>query len=135
MRTCIFPSVPGPNGHYSHAVVFNGAVYLSGILPNAVSPEAALEDQFHAVFSTIESILAGCGSALSQTVLCRIYVAELRDWPEINRLYAERFGEHRPARVVVPVKELHFGYRLEVELMAQAGHEHADEGGCSKKPL
>ncbi|WP_370757093.1 RidA family protein [Parasutterella sp.] len=47
-----------------------------------------------------------------------IYIADLNDWPEINRLYSERFKSARPARVVVPVKELHFGYRLEVELMA-----------------
>ena len=121
MRTCIIPSVPAPNGHYSHAVVFNGAAYLSGILPAAVPPEASLEEQFQAVFRTIASILEGCGTDISQTVLCRIYIADLGDWPEINRMYAGLFGGHRPARVVVPVKELHYGYRLEVELMAKAG--------------
>ncbi len=126
MRTFIAPDAPAPNGHYSHAVVFNGAAWLSGILPNAVAPGAPLEEQFDAVFRTIRTILAGCGTDLSRTVLCRIYIADLDDWPEVNRLYADVFGEHRPARVVVPVKELHFGYRLEVELMAEAGE------GCAR---
>ncbi len=34
---------------------------------------------------------------------------DINDWPRINELYAKAFGNHRPARVVVPVKELHFG--------------------------
>ncbi len=125
MRTFISPDAPAPNGHYSHAAVFGGAAWLSGILPNAVAADAPLEEQFHAVFRTIRTILAGCGTDLSRTVLCRIYIADLADWPKIDRLYAGVFGEHRPARVVVPVKELHFGCRLEVELMAEAGEESA----------
>ena len=80
--------------------------------------EDAFGTQFKAVFDVIEKILSECGSDLNQVVNCRIYIADLKDWPEINALYAERFGAHKPARVVVPVKELHFGYRLEVELMA-----------------
>lgn len=118
MKELIVPSLPPPNGHYSHAVIFNGAVYVSGILPMGVRPEADVKDQFKAVFDTIEKILAESGSDLNQVVNCRLYIADLRDWGEINALYTERFGQHRPARVVVPVKELHFGYRLEVELMA-----------------
>lgn len=118
MKEIIVSDLPAPNGHYSHAVVFNGAAYLSGILPMGVKPEDSVKDQFKAVFDVIEKILSECGSDLNQVVNCRIYIADLKDWPEINALYAERFGEHRPARVVVPVKELHFGYRLEVEMMA-----------------
>ena len=118
MKQVISPSIPAPNGHYSHATIFNGTAWLSGILPNSVSAEAPLVEQFQAVFSAIKAILADCGSDLSKTILCRIYIADLKDWPEINRLYAETFGAHKPSRVVVPVKELHYGYRLEVELMA-----------------
>ena len=83
-------------------------------------PDAPLKEQFGAVFDTIEEILEGSGSSLEKTVSARIYIADLRDWPELNRLYSERLKEIRPARVVVPVKELHFGYKLEVEVMAEA---------------
>ena len=109
MREVILSSLPPPNGHYSHAVIFNGAAYVSG---------ASVKEQFDAVFDVIEAILKECESSLDKVVNCRIYIADLNDWPEINRLYSERFKSARPARVVVPVKELHFGYRLEVELMA-----------------
>lgn len=118
MREVILSSLPPPNGHYSHAVVFNGAAYFSGVLPMRVKPGASVKEQFDAVFDVIEAILKECESSLDKVVNCRIYIADLNDWPEINRLYSERFKSARPARVVVPVKELHFGYRLEVELMA-----------------
>ena len=108
MREVILSSLPPPNGHYSHAVIFNGAAYVSGVLPMRVKPGASVN----------EAILKECESSLDKVVNCRIYIADLNDWPEINRLYSERFKSARPARVVVPVKELHFGYRLEVELMA-----------------
>lgn len=118
MKEIILPNLPPPNGHYSHAVIFNGAAYVSGVLPMRVKPAASVKDQFDAVFDVIEEILAECGSSLNKVVNCRLYIAHLDDWNEINRLYSERFKTMRPARVVVPVKELHFGYRLEVELMA-----------------
>lgn len=92
---------------------------MSGILPNLVKPENNLDDQFEAVFKVIREVLAYTGTSLQHVVNCRIYVADITDWPRINELYAKVFGEHRPARVVVPVKELHFGYKLEVELMAE----------------
>ena len=41
MREVILSSLPPPNGHYSHAVVFNGAAYVSGVLPMRVKPGAA----------------------------------------------------------------------------------------------
>ncbi|WP_348270476.1 RidA family protein [Bosea sp. LC85] len=40
------------------------------------------------------------------------------NWPEFNRIYAEAFGDHRPARSVVPVPELHHGYLIEIEAVA-----------------
>ena len=43
---------------------------------------------------------------------------DIADWPVFNRLYAEMFGDHRPARVVVPVAPLHYGYRVEMDAIA-----------------
>ena len=119
MREIIVPNLPPPNGHYSHAVISKGQLYMSGILPNLVKPQDSLDDQFEAVFKVIREVLGFNGVSLQDVVTCRVYVADINDWPRINELYAKAFGNHRPARVVVPVKELHFGYKLEVELMAE----------------
>ena len=98
MREVILPSLPPPNGHYSHAVIFNGAAYVSGVLPMRVKPEASVKEQFDAVFDVIETFLKECESSLEKVVNCRIYIADLNDWPDINRLYSERFKSARPAQ-------------------------------------
>lgn len=118
MKEIISKELPPPNGHYSHAVVFNGGAYISGILPMNCKPDDSVHDQFNDVFKSLRAILKECGSGFDNVVQCRIYIASLEDWPAINRLYSDVMGDHRPARVVVPVKELHFGYRLEVEMLA-----------------
>ncbi len=47
-----------------------------------------------------------------------LYVANIEDWGEINQVYAEVMGNHKPARAVVPVPELHYGLGLEVQVIA-----------------
>lgn len=73
-----------------------GAAYVSGVLPMRVKPGASVKEQFDAVFDVIEAILKECESSLDKVVNCRIYIADLNDWPEINRLYSERFKSARP---------------------------------------
>ena len=75
MREVILSSLPPPNGHYSHAVVFNGTAYVSGVLPMRVKPGASVKEQFDAVFDIIEAILKECESSLDKVVNCRIYIA------------------------------------------------------------
>lgn len=78
MREVILSSLPPPNGHYSHAVIFNGAAYVSGVLPMRVKPGASVKEQFDAVFDVIEAILKECESSLDKVVNCRIYIADLK---------------------------------------------------------
>ncbi|MCK5148563.1 RidA family protein [bacterium] len=47
-----------------------------------------------------------------------LYVSDINLWTEVNQIYAEFFGDHRPARVVVPTKELHFGFKIEIDVIA-----------------
>jgi 2-iminobutanoate/2-iminopropanoate deaminase len=50
-----------------------------------------------------------------------IYVSDISLWGEVNETYARVMGEHRPARAVVPVKDLHFGYQIEIQAIAAVG--------------
>ena len=50
-----------------------------------------------------------------------VYVASIENWAEFNSAYAEIFGEHRPARAVVPVGPLHYGFGVEVDAVAFVG--------------
>jgi 2-iminobutanoate/2-iminopropanoate deaminase len=50
-----------------------------------------------------------------------VYVSDIESWSQVNAVYAEFFGRHRPARAVVPTRELHYGFQVEVEAVGAVG--------------
>lgn len=113
--------LPPPAGHYSQAVAAGGLVFLSGILPARadVDPTASFEDQCASVFDQCEKVLRAAGCGFEDVVQCTAYIAGVEHWPAFNTCYAGVFGEHRPAPAVVPVPGLHYGFLVEVQLVAQ----------------
>ena len=113
--------LPAPGGHYSQAVVAGGLVFLSGILParDSVAPDASFEDQCASVFEQCEKVLRAAGCGFNDVVQCTVYLAGVEHWPAFNELYARVFGAHKPARAAVPVPALHFGFLVEIQLVAQ----------------
>lgn len=124
IRTVFTPEASRPAGHYSQAVVHNGTVYVSGLLPiDPASSEKKLgpiEEQVEQALKNMDAILRAAGSGLPRVLKVTIYVTDIGDWPMVNEVYARFFGEHKPARAVVPVKELHYGFKVEVECIAAA---------------
>jgi 2-iminobutanoate/2-iminopropanoate deaminase len=122
MRKIQTPDAPAPGGHYSQAVVHNGVVYVSGQLPiDARTGEkqlGSIEEQTQLVLRNIGEILRAAGSDLSRALKMTIYVADIDLWSQVNAVYAQVMGDARPARVVVPVKELHYGFLIEIEAIA-----------------
>ena len=121
--TLINPStMAAPGGHYSHAVTGNGFVFVSGQLPIAPDGsklnEAAFERQAQQVLDNVAAALTGAGSAVDRLVQVRVYVTDIASWPAFNTIYAKWIGASRPARAVVPVPELHFGFQIEIEAVA-----------------
>jgi len=55
-----------------------------------------------------------------------IYVSDIGLWSAVNTVYARVMGQHRPARAVVPVKELHFGYQIEIQAIGAVRDGIAD---------
>jgi 2-iminobutanoate/2-iminopropanoate deaminase len=113
-----------PGGHYSHAVSANGFVYVSGQLPIAPDGtklnEAPFEQQARQVLDNVAAALREAGSAVNRLVQVRVYVSNIADWPAFNAIYAAWAGEARPARAVVPVPELHYGFKIEIEAIGLA---------------
>lgn len=111
-----------PGGHYSHAVVAGGLVYVSGQLP--ITPagdklnQAPFEDQTRQVLANVGAALVAAGSSIGQLVQVRVYVTDIGHWPAFNQLYAAWAGDSRPARAVVPVPLLHHDFLLEMEAVA-----------------
>lgn len=122
MRTISTPDAPPPAGHYSQAVVYGDAVYVSGQL--AVDPVTgekgvgSIEEQTRLTLRNIEQILLSAGSDLDHVIKTTAYISDVELWSGVNQVYAEVFGDHRPARVVVPSRDLHYGCLVEIEAIA-----------------
>jgi len=112
-------------GHYSHAVSANGFVFVSGQLPIASDGsklnDAPFERQAQQVLDNVAAALIGAGSAVNRLVQVRVYVTDIQSWPAFNTIYAAWAGAARPARAVVPVPALHYGFKIEIEAVALAG--------------
>lgn len=117
-------TMAAPGGHYSHAVTSNGFVFVSGQLPIASDGsklnEAPFDVQARQVLDNVANALRGAGSAVNRLTQVRVYVTDIADWPAFNALYAEWVGNARPARCVVPVPALHYGFKIEIEAVALA---------------
>lgn len=123
---CVNPEgSAAPGGHYSHAVIAGGFVFVSGQLPvrpdGTHAPEADFTTQAQQTLANLFAALEAAGTTRQAIVKLTVYVTDIGDWPAFNTLYAEAMGDHRPARCVVPVPTLHYGYRIEIEAVALAG--------------
>lgn len=112
-------NAPIPAGHYSQAVVAGGFVFIAGQLPVVpVTGErltGPIEEQALRVFRNIAAIAEGAGSSADRIVKMTIYITDIELWPAVNKVFKEFFGDHKPARAIVPVKELHHGFLIEAE--------------------
>jgi reactive intermediate/imine deaminase len=122
MRPISTPDAPAARGHYSQAIVHGGLVYVAGQLPIVpAEPDtrlAGFEAQARQVIDNVVAILEAAGSGADLVLKSTVYIADVAHWPAFNALYAERFGAHRPARTVVPVAQLHYGYLVEMDAIA-----------------
>ena len=113
-----------PGGHYTHAVVGAGLVFVSGQLP--IAPDgtrlsaAPFETQVRQALANVAAALEGAGSSVDKLLQVRVYLTQVEDWAAFNLLYAEWAGSARPARAVVPVPALRHGLRVEIEATALA---------------
>ncbi len=116
------PNAPKPGGHYSQAVIHNGVVYISGQLP--IDPATgekklgSIEEQAEQVLANIRAIVESVGSNMNRVLKMTVYVSDIELWGKVNEIYARAFGDHRPARAIVPVNELHYGFKIEIEAIA-----------------
>jgi reactive intermediate/imine deaminase len=111
-----------PGGHYSHAVVANGFIFISGQLPITKEgqklSQASFKDQTLQVLENLKCALEGAGGNIQSLVQVRVYVDDINNWPEFNVIYSEWAGDSLPARAVVPTGQLQFGLKIEVEAIA-----------------
>lgn len=111
---------PQAIGPYSQAMVANGVIYTSGqigLTPQGILVEG-IEAQTRQVLSNLSEVLQAGGSSLKNVFKTTIFLSNMEDFALVNEIYAEFFGEHKPARSTVAVKTLPKNALVEIECMA-----------------
>ena len=122
MRLVFTDRAPKPAGHYSQAICHGGIVYTAGQLP--VVPDTGekclgtVEEQTEQVLRNLAAVLEAGGSDPAHVLRVTVYVSDISLWDRVNRIYGEFFGEHKPARTVVPTRDLHHGFLVEIDAIA-----------------
>jgi 2-iminobutanoate/2-iminopropanoate deaminase len=119
MHSILTPHAPAPGGHYSQAVVHNGFVFVAGQLPidpvDRNAPAGTIEEQTERTLRNVQAVLEAAGSGLDHVVQMTIYVSDISLWGAVNATYARIMGDSRPARAVVPTRDLHYEYKIEIQ--------------------
>src|SRR5262249_7624832 len=112
---------PAPGGPYSHAVAFGDLVFTSGQLPldeNGVLVPGGVPAETRQGPQNPRGAPQAAGASLPRRLHTTVYLVSRDDWPAMNEVYAEVFGDHYPARSAIPVGELGRGARVEIEAIA-----------------
>ena len=125
MKTIQPSGQPQPKGHYSPGIEHNGLIFVSGQLPMSLDKREPftgnIGEQTELALRNVEAVLKEAGSSLGQVLQMTIYVSDMALWDAVNEAYARVMGGHRPARAIVPVKDLHFGTQIEIQAVAVKG--------------
>ena len=115
-------NAPHAIGPYSQAVRTGNVLYVSGQIPldpasgNLVQGDFAL--QAKRVFENLKAVLNESGAEFRHVVKATVYLTDLGNFQTLNSIYAEYFGEHKPARSTVGVAQLPRGAEVEIDLIA-----------------
>jgi reactive intermediate/imine deaminase len=127
------PEAPKPLGNYSHAVVADQLIYVSGIasrdfktnqVPGLVLDDMGckvsydIEQETNATLENIRKILAAAGSDLEHVIEVNTYLLDMKDFKAYNEVFAQYFPVHRPARTTIAVVGLPGNISIEMKVIA-----------------
>lgn len=115
------PKAPAAVGPYSQGVQVGNMLFLSGQIPLNAAGELQKGDivvQTIQILENIKALLAAADMCLADVVKTTVYLTDMGDFTEMNRVYAEYFPHHPPARVTVQVAALPKGAAIEIDAIA-----------------
>ncbi len=113
---------PAAIGPYSQATIAGDLIFTAGQV--ALDPssgtviEGGIEEQTERVLANLTAVLEAAGTSLSRVIKTTVFLTDMADFPAMNAVYAEAFGDHKPARSTVAVAGLPLGVRVEIEIVA-----------------
>ena len=116
------PGVPAPRGPYTPAVRAGDFIFVAGQGPiDPATNQMSYGDIKHEtrlVLSNIKRILEGCGASIEDVVKCSVFLVDGRDFAAMNEVYAEFFGNAKPARTTVEAKFVSPPMKVEIDAIA-----------------
>ena len=122
MKTISTTGAPEAIGPYSQAMQVGDMLYTSGqiaLTPAGDMVNGDIHEQAHQVLKNLGEVLAAAEATYSDVIKTTIFLADMDDFLAVNTVYAEYFGDHRPARSTVAVKTLPKNAKLEIECIAK----------------
>jgi 2-iminobutanoate/2-iminopropanoate deaminase len=114
---------PKAIGPYSQAVRRGKTIFTSGQIPLDPATGELVKGDFDAsarrVFENLKAVLHSAGADFGDVVKATVYLTNLSDFQKLNGIYAEYFGDHKPARSTVGVAQLPKGAPVEIDLIAE----------------
>lgn len=118
-------NAPAAIGPYSQAIRAGGLLYCSGqvaLAPGASELSAGgVEPETRQALTNLAAVLEAGGSSMGQVIKTTVYLQSMDEFPAMNAIYAEAFGDHRPARATVEVACLPKNARVEIDAVAVVG--------------
>ena len=116
------PGVPIPRGPYTPAVRAGDFIFVAGQGPiDPALNQMSFGDIRHEtrlVLNNIKTILEGCGASMEDVVKCSVFLADGKDFAAMNEVYAEFFGNAKPARTTVEAKFVAPPMKIEIDCIA-----------------
>ncbi len=124
IETISTSNAPAALGPYSQALKVGELIFTSGQIPidpatNTIEA-VSIEDQTRQVILNLKAVLEAAGSSLGKVVKTTVFIKDMNDFVALNGVYAELFGDTRPARSCVEVARLPKDVKVEIECIALA---------------
>ena len=123
LERLLVAGAPKAQGPYVSAVRAGDFLFLSGQGPvdpvsNVMQSDATVQEQTRLVLQNLRTVLRGCGADVQDVVKCSVFLRDVNDFAAMNAVYAEFFGEHKPARTTVGAGMVAAGMKVEIECVA-----------------
>jgi 2-iminobutanoate/2-iminopropanoate deaminase len=116
------PGVPVPKSPYSPAVRAGDFIFVSGQGPNDPATNQMsfgdIQHETRVVLNNVKRILEGCGASMADVVKCSVFLRDGKDFAAMNAVYAEFFGDQKPARTTVEAKFAIAEMKVEIDCIA-----------------
>lgn len=114
-------AAPAAIGPYSQAIRAGNLIFTSGQIPLDASGQLVDGDvtaQTHQVFRNLQAVLQAAGASLNHVVKATVFLRDMNDFAIVNDIYAQYFGDHKPARSTVQVARLPKDVAVEIDVIA-----------------